>query len=375
MLEDAVCHTEPSETNLDKTCDNIENELIVYTNDLITDRAGTRYRVDSLLGKGVFGQVFSVTRLTSAEPTVFALKVTKSTSAHRAQTALEIRIMERLKAVGTPEELETICLILDHFDYRDHICILMPVHSINFLTILERHNFHGITLNLIQLVVRQVVKAFCLFHRAGVVHLDIKPENIVLADLYSPCVKVIDFGSSRLIDHPLSHYYVQSRWYRAPEVVLHLSASFPADMWSLGITAAELFFGVALVSAPTEFQMLIEMRNRFGQFPRLMIDQSPRKRELFDPAGNLKSAVQICREHGVEFVPNEPYYTWTTLRENVFEYHVARGKTRSKNAPERARRELFVDFLFATLKLNPDERLTPEEALNHPFITTNFDCQ
>ena len=53
----------------------------------------------------------------------------------------------------------------------------------------------------------------------GIVHCDIKPENILLQNLHSPAIKLIDFGSACRSDQRLS-VYIQSRFYRSPEVLL-----------------------------------------------------------------------------------------------------------------------------------------------------------
>jgi dual specificity protein kinase YAK1 len=283
--------------------------------------------------------------------------------------------MERLKATGTPEELQTVSQIIDHFTFRNHICIRMEVLSDNFLSILDRRAYHGLNIKLIQSVTKQLVQALCLFQRAGIVHLDIKPENIVLADLYSPNVKVIDFGSSRLIGTPIAHYYVQSRWYRAPEAVLRLSAGFEADMWSLGLTVAELFLAMPLFPAPNEFQLIAAIAEKLGPIPRYMIEQSPRKEQLFDRTGAIKTPQQMCRENGITYEPVEEYYTHEILRDCVFEYTPGMGESRPDFAAERARRSLFADFVEATMKVDPRQRITAIDAMSHPFLTEQFDAR
>jgi serine/threonine protein kinase len=63
---------------------------------------------------------------------------------------------------------------------------------------------------------------FQVLHRLkemGIVHCDIKPENILLQNLHSPAIKLIDFGSACRSDQRLS-VYIQSRFYRSPEVLL-----------------------------------------------------------------------------------------------------------------------------------------------------------
>jgi dual specificity tyrosine-phosphorylation-regulated kinase 2/3/4 len=92
----------------------------------------------------------------------------------------------------------------------------------------------------------QVLDALCFLHGLGLVHSDLKPENILIQS-YSRCeVKVIDLGSSCFVTDALSSY-VQSRSYRAPEVILGLPYGAKIDTWSLGCILAELASGYVLL--------------------------------------------------------------------------------------------------------------------------------
>ena len=72
-----------------------------------------------------------------------------------------------------------------------------------------------------------------------------KPENILIESLATCKVKVIDYGNA-YPHHDQRCSYVQSRAYRAPEVVLGLPYSPKVDMWSLGCILMELFTGKLL---------------------------------------------------------------------------------------------------------------------------------
>ncbi len=93
-----------------------------------------------------------------------------------------------------------------------------------------------------QSITRQCLEALEFIHGLGLIHCDLKPENILVKS-YSRCeIKVIDLGSSCFqTDHLCS--YVQSRSYRAPEVILGLPYNQKIDMWSLGCILAELCSG------------------------------------------------------------------------------------------------------------------------------------
>ena len=89
---------------------------------------------------------------------------------------------------------------------------------------------------------KQVLEALEYTHSLRLVHCDLKPENILVKSYSRAQVKVIDFGSSCFEDDHLSTY-VQSRSYRAPEVMLGCPYDNKIDIWSLGCIIAELWTG------------------------------------------------------------------------------------------------------------------------------------
>lgn len=88
-----------------------------------------------------------------------------------------------------------------------------------------------------------------MLHDASIIHCDLKPENILLTEPGTGGsvgqLKLIDFGSA-CFEGRTAYSYIQSRFYRSPEVLLGLSYSAAIDMWSFGCVAAELFLGLPL---------------------------------------------------------------------------------------------------------------------------------
>jgi hypothetical protein len=109
-----------------------------------------------------------------------------------------------------------------------------------------------------------------------------------------------------------------------------------------------------------------------GHFPFEVIECSPRKDELFHADGTYRGQIQICREKRLDPVSNADYFISHDLTQNILGYSERRGETEEEIQEEERRRLLFADFLLAILKLNPADRLTPEAALRHPFITADF---
>lgn len=86
-------------------------------------------------------------------------------------------------------------------------------------------------------------------------HCDLKPENILLKHENKSGIKVIDFGSSCFVGQRI-YTYIQSRFYRAPEVILGIPYTSAIDMWSFGCIISELYAGFPLFPGESEQEQL-----------------------------------------------------------------------------------------------------------------------
>jgi len=83
------------------------------------------------------------------------------------------------------------------------------------------------------------------------VHCDLKPENIMLKQPNKSGIKVIDYGSGCMHNERI-YTYIQSRFYRAPEIILGIPYTSAIDMWSFGCILAELYTGFPLFPGESE---------------------------------------------------------------------------------------------------------------------------
>lgn len=94
----------------------------------------------------------------------------------------------------------------------------------------------------------QLLQALRYMHTRQYIHRDLKPENILLVS--TPHredgllnVKIADLGLSknlkRMITRP-STAYIATRWYRSPEILLHLDYAYPSDMWAVAVVIVEI---------------------------------------------------------------------------------------------------------------------------------------
>lgn len=88
----------------------------------------------------------------------------------------------------------------------------------------------------------QILQALCFFKKNNIIHCDLKPENILLKEENKSGIRVIDVGSGCFQDRQI-YTYIQSRFYRAPEIIFGIRYTPAIDMWSFGCILVELFTG------------------------------------------------------------------------------------------------------------------------------------
>jgi len=114
--------------------------------------------------------------------------------------------------------------------------------SLNLYDFLKKNKFKGFSLSVIRKFAIQILYALKFLNQHKIIHCDLKPENILLKQLNKTGVKLIDFGSSCFESEKL-YTYIQSRFYRSPEIILGLPYSTQIDMWSFGCLLCELYLG------------------------------------------------------------------------------------------------------------------------------------
>ena len=90
----------------------------------------------------------------------------------------------------------------------------------------------------------QVLKGLEVLHSLNIIHADLKPENIGISK--KGVFKLIDFGASFIKGSPNSDHTRGTLNYISPEVLLRKGSDCSTDIWSLGVTIYELYFGFSL---------------------------------------------------------------------------------------------------------------------------------
>ncbi|KAL8691491.1 MAG: hypothetical protein Q9218_003300 [Villophora microphyllina] len=370
--------TKPSKGVKNDGFDNEDSDYILYVNDILGNEENghkNRYLILDVLGQGTFGQVVKCQNLKTQE--VVAVKVVKNRTAYFNQSMMEVSVLDLLNGKLDKNDDHHLLRLKDTFIHKQHLCLVFELLSVNLYELIKQNQFRGLSTTLVRVFAQQLLNGLSLLNKARLIHCDLKPENILLKNLESPIIKIIDFGSA-CDERQTVYTYIQSRFYRSPEVLLGLPYSSAIDMWSLGCIVVELFLGLPLFPGSSEYNQVSRITEMLGLPPTWMLEMGKQSGEFFEKTHDeygrrsyrLKSMEQYSREHGSKEQPSKKYFQATTLPEIIRSYSMPRKNMKQTEIDrEMNNRVAFIDFVRGLLNINPLERWSPQQAKLHPFIT------
>ena len=200
-----------------------------------------------------------------------AIKISKQSKTETDSALTESKILYRILSKEGPNF--NLLKIYDAFTFRRHFLIVTEIMDINLFAYSKLNNFQPIAKDLLHCIATQILTGLNHLANIGLIHCDLKPENILFTDPSHRTVKIIDFGSA-CTDFKNGFTYVQSRYYRAPEVVLGLPYTNAVDMWSFACILLEMVTGIPFFPARDEKELLEFFYIRIGMPSTKMIQRA-----------------------------------------------------------------------------------------------------
>lgn len=318
------------------------------------DHIAYRYEIAKELGRGTFGVVVQAQDHKTKKPV--AIKIVKNRPAYTKQAKEEASFLQTLLRDDLAD-MHNIVHLMETFMFRKHYILVFELLERDVYHFIQSNKYRSMDLDYVYDFSEQVLSALQFIAAHKIIHCDIKPENIVMdgrhRSHYSnyPRIKIIDFGSSCCEDKRV-FTYIQSRYYRAPEIILGIPYTTAIDIWSFGCVICELLNGYPIFPANSEGELLERMTEYLGNVPEYLVRQGKRSSKFFI----MPKCVML---------PN--------LSKKGRKYHGphARRLQHFLKTAYVEKDDLCIDFVAKCLQYDPARRMTAAEALQHPWLVRN----
>lgn len=323
-----------------------------------------RYAVQQQIGKGTFATVVRATDTKTNQDVAVKIACNNETM-YKAGTK-EMDMLTHLNS-NDPDDKKHVIRLLRNFDHKNHMCLVFENLHSDLREVLKKFGRNvGINLKAIRAYARQMFLALSHLKKCEVLHADLKPDNILVNQERSH-LKICDLGTASKAEDAEVTPYLVSRFYRAPEVILGIPFDYAIDMWSIGCTLYELYTGRILFAGGDNNQMLRVIQECRGKFPKRVVIRSTLAGKHF--IGGDPEFIFISQERDKitgNTTMKQMNYAKTTPGRDLKTRLTSNARSL---APAEAKElQHFVDLLEKCLQLDPARRISPNDALRHPFI-------
>ena len=338
--------------------DDKDGHLILYPDVILA----SRYIVKRLLGQGTFGKV--VEAVDSQTGLSVAVKIIKNIAKYREAAKTEIKVLSIIKTFD-PFNLKRCIHIRRVFEHENHVCMVFDLLSQSLFDFFKDNEYTPFCLAHIRAFAVQLLGAVSYLHQMGIIHTDLKPENLMLeSNNYQECrlnatrtyrrlndtqLMLIDFGSA-ICEQDHHSAVVSTRHYRAPEIILGIDWSFPCDVWSIGCILIELYTGMPLFQTNDNLEHLKMMETILGPFPQHFLDR-------------------MCADAKKYFIDGRVAYPQADTKPKSINF-TNKLRRLEDLVHKRCQSDLdFYNLVQSMLIFDPKQRISAKKALQHPFFT------
>ena len=319
---------------------------------------------------------------------IVAIKIVRNVKRYYDSAKIEADIIRDVNRNG--QRGTTHCAIMyDTFSFDGHYCMVFESLGPSLYDFLKSQKYHPFPIHCVRDFAKQLLETLDFLHGFRLIHTDLKvrsrfvvlmilicfahmniltsfiavrknrkqPENILLMNgrqvpqrggyciPESTRIKVIDFGGATY-DNEKKSSIVNTRQYRAPEVILGVGWSMPSDLWSIGCILAELYQGELLFATHDNIEHLALIERVIGLFPRKMLKRARNidlVEEAFDSSGSHRMEKVLPADKLSYVKRTAPLDSIITYDEDAW----------------------FLRLLRRILIIDPDERATAQECLKN----------
>ncbi|XP_051918069.1 dual specificity tyrosine-phosphorylation-regulated kinase 4-like isoform X1 [Hippocampus zosterae] len=294
----------------------------------IGDHLAYRFEILRVIGSGFAGKVL---KCKDHKTTMLvAVKVFRNTTEGHGFAEAELKVLKTLQKLDKSNKANIVHM-KEYFYFRSHLCIMFDLFEKDLFKALMQSKMRRLHDGDIRKYATDVLKCLQILKGMKIVHGDLKPENILLDKENNAAVS--DFGGCIFLkdnDRPT----IYTLPYMSPELLLGKISTPATDMWSLGCMLAELDRGYALFGGHTKADMFYSITRVLGLPPtEMQVEANEKKFRIGSP--DIESTKQ---------------------QKNTLAVRI-----RSSNPK-------FLEFISYCLEYDTKKRLTPEQALRHPWI-------
>lgn len=291
-----------------------------------------RYKHLNLIGGGAYGQVCSAEDSeTGKRVAVKKLHRPFQSDIFAKRAYREIRMLSHFNHENLINLLDIFTPNKSMADFRD-VYIVMPLLDTDLHDVLKCQTLQD---EHIKFLLYQILRGLKYLHSADIIHRDLKPNNIGVNQNVE--LKILDFGLARSHSEEMTGYVV-CRWYRAPEIILNwMHYNQKVDIWSVGC-----IFGEMITRKP-----LFKGADHIDQLNKILYLVGKPSEEFIK---------KIASKEAQNYIRKLP----KTKKQDYKKYFAGAN-------------EQAIDLLERMLDLDPDSRISIDEALLHPYIVQYHD--
>ncbi|KAG6614350.1 CMGC/DYRK/PRP4 protein kinase [Phytophthora cinnamomi] len=359
-----------NEVSLQSNCDDAEG----YYSTTIGEVLNGKYRVLGNVGKGVFSTVLRCQCISPLKTAgggslnVVAVKLIRNNDIMRDAAQTELKLLSELGERDSRDKKHCIRL-LDSFTHRNHVAMVFEPMQMNVREAMKKFGGKGgISIQAVRVFSKHLLIALNHLESCGVIHADIKPDNILL-DEKQTTIKLCDFGSAFKMDvgkqDPTP--YLVSRFYRAPEIVLGLAYDKAVDMWSVGCCLYEMFTGKVMFPGSTNNEMLKFFMELKGKIPNKLIKKHRQAYiDQFEMEPHFTEDLKFCSRESDRVTGKPILRLMETIKtKNDLAGSLMAAKSATDDRKQVLELRSLLDRMFT---LDPSKRISVRDALAHPFV-------